>query len=131
MAQSFWLINSNRSEVRRFIKNTANKDRFFEYMFVDSGKIVGVLGKEPPVMTKREELKIDNARDEYKKLLSQGWRKTRQFGKIRIRPQLATNIPNLSFHPFFVAKSSLRMYSLIFCLSSEYSLSNFLSGLFR
>ena len=76
MAQSFWLINSNRSEVRRIIKNTANKDRFFEYMFVDSGKIVGVLGKEPPVMTKREELKIDNARDEYKKLLSQGWRKT-------------------------------------------------------
>ena len=76
MAQSFWLINSNRSEVRRFIKNTANKDRVFEYMFVDSGKIVGVLGKEPPVMTKREELKIDNARDEYKKLLSQGWRKT-------------------------------------------------------
>ena len=76
MAQSFWLINSNRSEVRRFIKNTENKDRFFEYMFVDSGKIVGVLGKEPPVMTKREELKIDNARDEYKKLLSQGWRKT-------------------------------------------------------
>ena len=70
MAQSFWLINSNRSEVRRFIKNTANKDRFFEYMFVDSGKIVGVLGKEPPVMTKREELKIDNARDEYKKLLN-------------------------------------------------------------
>ena len=60
MAQSFWLINSNRSEVRRFIKNTANKDRFFEYMFVDSGKIVGVLGKEPPVMTKRKELKIDN-----------------------------------------------------------------------
>ena len=76
MAQSFWLINSNRSEVRRFIKNIANKDRFFEYMFVDSGKIVGVLGKEPPVMTKLEELKIDNARDEYKKLLSQGWRKT-------------------------------------------------------
>ena len=62
MAQSFWLINSNRSEVRRFIKNTANKDTFFEYMFVDSGKIVGVLGKEPPVKTKREELKIDNAR---------------------------------------------------------------------
>ena len=76
MAQSFWLINSNRSEVRRFIKNTENKDQFFEYMFVDSGKIVGVLGKEPPVMTTREELKIDKAREEYKKLLSQGWRKT-------------------------------------------------------
>ena len=27
-------------------------------------------------MTTREELKIDIAREEYKKLLSQGWRKT-------------------------------------------------------
>ena len=62
MAQSFWLINSNRSEVRRFIKNTANKDRFFEYMFVDSGKIVGVLGKEPPVMTKREAVSYTHLR---------------------------------------------------------------------
>ena len=55
VAQGYWLINSNRSEVRRFIKNTNNKDRFFEYMFVDTGKIVGVLGKEPPVMQKRED----------------------------------------------------------------------------
>ena len=45
-------------------------------MFIDSGKIVGVLGKEPPVMTSREELKIELARDEWKKLISQGWRKT-------------------------------------------------------
>ena len=53
VAQGYWLINSNRSEVRRFIKNTNNKDRFFEYIFVDTGKIVGVLGKEPPVMQKK------------------------------------------------------------------------------
>ncbi len=45
-------------------------------MFIDSGKIVGILGKEPPVMTSREELKIELARDEWKKLISQGWRKT-------------------------------------------------------
>ena len=45
-------------------------------MFIDSGKIIGVLGKEPPVLTTREELKIEKAREEYKKLLSQGWRKT-------------------------------------------------------
>jgi hypothetical protein len=45
-------------------------------MFIDSGKIVGVLGKEPPIMTSREELKIELARDEWKKLISQGWRKT-------------------------------------------------------
>ena len=76
MARSYWLVNSNRSRVKRFIENTNNKDQFFKYMFVDSGKVVGVLGKEPPVMTKREELKIEKARDEYKKLLSQGWRKT-------------------------------------------------------
>ena len=76
MAQSYWLVNSNRSEVRRFIKNTDNKDQFFQYMFVDYGKIGGVFGKEAPVMQKRTELKIDIAREEYKKLLSQGWRKT-------------------------------------------------------
>ena len=72
----YCLINSDRSRVKRFAKNKQNKDRFFEYMFIDSGKIVGVLGKEPPVLTTREELKIEKAREEYKKLLSQGWRKT-------------------------------------------------------
>ena len=74
--QSFWLVNSNRSRVKRFQKNVKNQDKFFEYVFIDSGKIIGIFGKEPPVMTTREELKIDKAREEYKKLLSQGWRKT-------------------------------------------------------
>ena len=32
-------------------------------MFIDSGRILGVLGKEPPLMTTREELKVDKARD--------------------------------------------------------------------
>ena len=75
MARSYWLVNSNRSRVKRFIENTNNKDQFFKYMFIDSGKVTSTWGKEPPVMTKREELKIEKARDEYKKLLSQGWRK--------------------------------------------------------
>ena len=77
MSEEHWLINSNRSRVKRFSKNIQNKDKFFEYMFIDSGKIVGVLGQQPPVMTKREELKIDEAREEWKKLLAQGWRKTK------------------------------------------------------
>ena len=47
-------------------------------MFIDSGKIVGVLGKEPPVLTTREELKIEKAREEWKKLLAQGWRRTEE-----------------------------------------------------
>ena len=38
-------------------------------MFIDSGRIIGVLGKEPPLLTTREELKIDKARDEWKKLI--------------------------------------------------------------
>ena len=77
MKEDFWLINLNRSRVKRFTKNKQNKDKFFEYMFIDSGKIIGVLGKEPPLMTNREELKIDNARDEWKKLIAQGWRRTK------------------------------------------------------
>ena len=77
MTEEYWLINSNRSRVKRFLKNIQSKDKFFEYMFIDSGKIVGVLGQQPPVMTTREELKIDEAREEWKKLLAQGWRKTK------------------------------------------------------
>ena len=62
--------------VKRFAKNKQNKDKFFEYMYIDSGKIVGVLGKEPPVLTTREEIKIEAAREAWKKLIAQGWRKT-------------------------------------------------------
>ena len=78
MAKSHWLVNSKGTEVKRFIKNDKSIDGVFEYMFVDTGKIVGVLGKEPPVMQKREELKIEKAREEWKKLISQGWRVTQE-----------------------------------------------------
>ena len=78
VSEEAWLICPNWTEVRRFTKNKNNKDKFFEYMFVDTGKIVGVLGKEPPVMQKREELKIEKAREEWKKLISQGWRVTQE-----------------------------------------------------
>ena len=77
MTEDFWLINSNRSRVKRFSKNEQNKDKFFEYMFIDSGRILGVLGKEPPLMTIREELKVDKARDEWIKFVDQGWRTTK------------------------------------------------------
>ena len=32
-------------------------------MFVDSGRIIGVYGKKPPLMIAREELKVDKAID--------------------------------------------------------------------
>ena len=77
MTENYWLINSNRSRVKRFSKNNQNKDKFSKYLFIDSGRIIGVLGKEPPLMTTREELKVDKARDEWKKLIAQGWRRTK------------------------------------------------------
>ena len=77
MTKDFWIINSNRSRIKRFSKNNQNKDRFFEYIFIDSGRILGVLGKEPPIMTTREALNVDTARDEWEKLIAQGWRRTK------------------------------------------------------
>ena len=77
MTENFWVINLNRARVKRFSKNNQSKGKFFGYMFIDSGKILGVLGKEPPVMTTREELKVDKARDEWRKLIAQGWRRTK------------------------------------------------------
>ena len=73
---SFWLINSNRTEVKRFLKNNKSEDRFYEYMFIDTGEIIGVLGDKPPLMKTRVSIKINKAREIYKRLLSQGWRKT-------------------------------------------------------
>ena len=76
MARGYWLINSNRSEVIRFTENRASEDQFNKYFFVDSGKIVGIFGKEPPLLLKREEFKLEEAREIWKKLISQGWRRT-------------------------------------------------------
>ena len=76
MAKSHWLINSNRTEVKRFIKNDKSIEGVFEYMFVDTGKVVGLFGKEPPEMTSTVSVDIDLAREIYERLLSQGWRKT-------------------------------------------------------
>jgi len=78
MAKSYWLINSNRTEVKRFIKNDKSIDGVFEYMFIDSGKIVGVLGENPPSMTTTISVEIDLAREIYKRLLSQGWRQPKE-----------------------------------------------------
>ena len=82
MAKSYWLINSNRSEVKRFVKNDKNIDEVFEYMFIDSGKIVGYLGKEPPVMKTSVSVDIELAREIYERLLSQGWRIIKLFDEL-------------------------------------------------
>jgi len=76
MAKSYWLINSNRSEVKRFIKNDKSIDGVFEYMFIDTGKIVGGLDNKSPIITNTVSVDIDLAREIYERLLSQGWIKT-------------------------------------------------------
>ena len=62
MAASHWLICPNWTEVRRFTKNTDSKDRFHEYIFIDSGIVTGIYGDKPPLMKTRREEKIDIAR---------------------------------------------------------------------
>ena len=84
MAESYWLINANRSEVKRFIKNEKSIEEVFEYMFIDTGKIVGNLGKEPPVMVSSVSVDIELAREIYERLLAQGWRKTEEVFEKRI-----------------------------------------------
>ena len=78
MAKSHWLINPNRTEVKRFIKNLKSIDGVFEYVFVDTGKIVGIFGKEPPIMTTTISVDIELAREIYERLTSQGWSKTEE-----------------------------------------------------
>jgi|TARA_B100002019_G_C20806277_1_gene373719 hypothetical protein len=75
MSKSYWLINSNRTKVKRFIKNEKSIDGVFEYMFIDTGRIIGVLGKEPPLMTTTVSVEIDLAREIYGRLVTQGWQK--------------------------------------------------------
>ena len=75
MTKSYWLINSNRSEVKRFMKNDKSIDGVFEYMFIDTGKISEGIGYKQPVMTNTVSVEIDLAREIYERLLSQGWRK--------------------------------------------------------
>ena len=81
MPKSHWLINPKRTEVKRFIKNDKSIDGVFEYMFVDTGKIVGLFGKEPPLMTTTISVDIDLAREIYERLISYGWMKTGEVWK--------------------------------------------------
>ena len=78
MEKSYWLINSNKTEVKKFTKNDKCIDGVFEYIFVDTGKIVGVLGKEHLEMITSVSVDIDLAREIYERLLSQGWRRTEE-----------------------------------------------------
>ena len=78
MTKSYWLINPKRTEVKRFIKNDKSIKGVFEFMFVDTGEIVGSFGKEPPLMKTTISVDIELAREIYGRLISQGWSKTEE-----------------------------------------------------
>ena len=82
MSKSYWLINSNKTEVKRFIKNDKNIDEFFEYIFIETGNITGFLGKEPALMKTSVSVDIELAREIYERLLLQGWRRTKLFDNV-------------------------------------------------
>ena len=74
-----WLINCNRSEINRFTKNRADEDDFSNYIFIDDWKIIGVLGKELPLLQNREELKIKESIEIWKRLIARGWSRDNLF----------------------------------------------------
>ena len=74
MNKSYWLINPTRTEVKIFTRNDKSIDEVFEYMFVDTGKIDGTFGKEPPLIITTISVDIDLAREIYERLLFQGWK---------------------------------------------------------
>ena len=47
-------------------------------MFIDSGKDTSTLVKESSAITTREEFKKDAAREEWKKLIAQDWRRAEE-----------------------------------------------------
>ena len=51
MAKSYRLINSQRKEVKRSIKNENIIEEVFEYMFIETGKLSCISGKESPLIT--------------------------------------------------------------------------------
>ena len=77
MEDSFWLLCPNRTEVRRFQKNHKSEDNFFEYMFIDTGLIVGIYGDKPNFMKTRVSVKIEDKREIYRRLISQDWVKNK------------------------------------------------------
>ena len=78
MAKSYWLINSKKTEVKRFEKNDKSIEGVFDYIFIDTGKIVGDLGKEPPVIISTVSVDVELAREIYERLIFQGWKKTEE-----------------------------------------------------
>ena len=76
MASSNWLICPNWIEVRCFTKNTKKNNALIDSIFIDTGIVMGVHGDKPPLMKSRKEVKIEEARKIWQKLITEGWQIT-------------------------------------------------------
>ena len=79
MAMGYWLINSNRSVVKRFAEKITNANQFKQYIFNDNGIFIGSCDKELPLLKNREEFEKEEAREILKRLSAQRWRRTSLF----------------------------------------------------
>tara|TARA_Y100001970_G_C14255801_1_gene875262 strand:- start:6935 stop:7183 length:249 start_codon:yes stop_codon:yes gene_type:complete len=74
--KSYWLICPNWVEVQSFTRNiSVNSDRD-EFIYIDQGIVMGNYGEKPPLMKKRREMKINEARKYWQKLITEGWQQT-------------------------------------------------------
>ena len=69
---SYWLICPNWVEVQCFTK----KNNTYDFVLVDQGIVMGNYGEKPPLMKNRREMKIDDARKYWQKLITEGWQQT-------------------------------------------------------
>ena len=77
MTEDLWVKILNFSKFKRFSKNNQSEDKFFKCMFIYSGRILYISGEKTPLMTTREEHKVDKAIDEWKILIARSWRRTK------------------------------------------------------
>ena len=77
--QKFTLINKNRSRIKVFepFEDIAKPSPTIDAMIISYGCVYKRSSK--PVMKGSRVESIDNAREEYKKLLKEGWKKTSLF----------------------------------------------------
>ena len=76
MVDSNWLICPNWIEVRCFTKNKNKNNKIIDSIFIDTGIVMGVYGDKPPLMKSRKEVKIEEARKIWQKLITEGWQIT-------------------------------------------------------
>ena len=77
--QKFTLINKNRSRIKVFepFEDISKPSPTIDAMIISYGCVYKRSSK--PVMKGSRVESIDNAREEYKKLLKEGWKKTSLF----------------------------------------------------